>query len=201
MISSKRELKFYIMADNMMNRGRFCNSIWDKMREFLNPDKTMSYLRTMRKLDYYKEGTLKYHYYLWKYNKLGVKLGFSIAAGVFGYGLAIPHRGTIVVGDSNKIGNYAVLHTSTCITANGKVIGDGLFLSTGGKITTGKFLGNNVTIAANSVITKSFQHDNILLAGVPAITKCNRSAWYIIAGKDIEDRVNRCEELKKQMLF
>ena len=89
MISSKKELKFYIMADNMMNRGRFCNSIEDKIREFLNPDKTMSYLRTMRKLDYYKKRDIKISLLLWKYNKLGVKLGFSIAAGVFGCGLAL----------------------------------------------------------------------------------------------------------------
>ena len=201
MILSKKELQFYLMADNMMNRGRFRNSLLEKIREWLNPDKSMEFLRLMRKLEYYKPKSLRWHFYLWRYNRLGVKLGYSIAAGTFGYGLAIPHRGTIVVGDSNKIGNYAVLHTSTCITANGKIIGDGLFLSTGAKITTGKVLGNNVTIAANSVISKSFPQDNILLTGVPATIKCNRSPWYIIAGHDIEDRVNKCEELRKELLL
>lgn len=60
----------------------------------------------------------------------GMKLGFTIAENVFGYGLVIPHYGTIVVGSGNRIGNYAVLHTSTCITAGKKNIGDGLYLST-----------------------------------------------------------------------
>lgn len=64
----------------------------------------------------------------------GMKLGFTIAENVFGYGLVIPHYGTIVVGSGNRIGNYAVLHTSTCITAGKKNIGDGLYLSTGAKV-------------------------------------------------------------------
>lgn len=45
----------------------------------------------------------------------------------------IPHYGTIVVGGTNIIGNFAVLHTSTYITANHKIIGNGLYLSTGAK--------------------------------------------------------------------
>lgn len=63
-------------------------------------------------------------------------MGITIVYNVFGYGLVIPHYGTIVVGESNNIGNYAVLHTSTCISSNGKIIGNGLYLSTGAKITS-----------------------------------------------------------------
>lgn len=68
-----------------------------------------------------------------RYKSLGIKLGFTIPINVFGYGLVIPHYGTIVVGAGNTIGNYAVLHTSTCITAGNKIIGDALYLSTGAK--------------------------------------------------------------------
>lgn len=39
-------------------------------------------------------------------------------------------------------------------------------------------LGDNVTIVANSVVTKSFTYDNIMLARIPAIMKCNRQAWW-----------------------
>lgn len=60
---------------------------------------------------------------------MGIKLGFSIGYDVFGYGLHIPHYGTIVVNGICKIGNYAVLHTSTCIGGAGKVIGDGKLYS------------------------------------------------------------------------
>lgn len=56
------------------------------------------------------------NYYRMKQRKLGIKLGFSIACDTYDYGLVISHYGTIVVGNGNKIGNYAVLHTSICIT-------------------------------------------------------------------------------------
>lgn len=61
-----------------------------------------------------------------KFKNSSVKLGFSIASGIFGYGLISPHYGTIVVGENNRIGNYAVLHTSTCITARAKSNGNAL---------------------------------------------------------------------------
>ena len=84
-----------------------------------------------------------------RYNRLSHKLGFSIDTNVFGYGLVIPYWGTIVVGNSNRIGNYCVLHTSTCITADKKEIRDALYLSTGSIMTLKIALGNNVSIRAN----------------------------------------------------
>ena len=83
-----------------------------------------------------------------------MKLGFSISENVFGYGLVIPHYGTIVVGSGNHIGNYAVLHTSTCVTAGNKIIGDGMYLSTGAKVLGDIELGNFTTIGANAVAHK-----------------------------------------------
>ena len=49
------------------------------------------------------------------FDRLGEKLGISIYPDSFGYGLVIPHYGTIVVNGGCSIGNYCVLHTSTCI--------------------------------------------------------------------------------------
>ena len=114
-----------------------------------------------------------------------------------GYGLSIPHYGTIVVGSTNKIGNYCVLHTSTCITANGKVIGDNLYCSTGAKLTGKVILGNNVMIAANSVVTKSHEEGNVLLAGMPATVKAAREPWWA-ASETFTQRVKKIEELREQ---
>lgn len=132
-----------------------------------------------------------------RYDRLGIKLGFSIGYNVFGYGLVIPHHGTIVVGGNNKIGNYAVLHTSTCITDYNKVIGDGLYLSTGAKITTSSDLGDGITIAANSVVTKGFEDGFALLAGMPANKKSDRKIWYEQENKAHLKRVLEIEKLKK----
>ncbi len=169
-IRTKRELKFYIMADRMMNRGKFKKSFVDFLKNIFLPDDIMAYLVTMRKLSYYKCGGGIYHkimyaLYLRRNVRLGEKLGFSIGIHSLGYGAVIPHYGTIVVGSAPRIGNYAVLHTSTCISDNKKIIGDGLFLATGAKITTKITLGNNVSIGANSVVNKSYYGNNALIAG------------------------------------
>ena len=130
--------------------------------------------------------------------RLGIKLGWSITAESLGYGLLLPHYGTIVVGP-NHIGNYTVLHTSVCITGNMKTIGDALYLSTGAKITSKVVLGDNITVAANSVVTKSFPEGDVLLAGVPAIVLKPSEPWYIRDGSMFYDRVKKIEELKERM--
>ena len=121
---------------------------------------------------------LKRLWYKRRYKKLGVKLGFSIGERVFGYGLVLHHYGTIVVGNDNTIGNYAILHTSTLIIQNGSEIGDGLFLGAGAKIIKRVKLGNNVWIGANSVVNSSFP-SNVVVAGIPSeIKKNNQGGWY-----------------------
>ena len=195
-VTTKEQLKFYIQADHMMNRGTFKSSLKNRIRNFFAPDYIMKYLRTLRKVEYFSNtgGRLQY-FYKAKQQRLGRRLGFSIAKNVFGYGLVIPHWGTIVVGDGNTIGNYAVLHTSICITAGTKKIGDGFYCSTGAKILNSVELGNNVTVGANAVVTRDFEA-NSLLMGIPAEKKRDADVWY--SGEWMR-RINECEKLKIQM--
>lgn len=55
-IRNKKELQFCIMADRMMNRGRFKNAWKDHLRNLFLPDDIMSYLESMRMLSYHKMG-------------------------------------------------------------------------------------------------------------------------------------------------
>ena len=197
-IKSKAELKFYLMADMMMNRGCFKKNIKMKLRDLIAPDHVMDYLIAMRKASYYRDNTLAGIYYRLKFRRLGRKLSFSIEADSFGYGLLIPHYGTIVVGE-NQIGNYAVLQTSTCISGNHKIIGDGLYMATGAKITSKIVLGDNVTVGANSVVNKSYPEGNVFIAGIPAEFKKNTEAWYIRDGVDFYEKVRRIEELRRKL--
>lgn len=198
-ITSKKELQFCLMADRMMNTGTFKRSFSTCLKELFLPDLKMKYLATMRKLSYYKNsGNPLWLFYHFIYQRLTVKLGYTIGPDVFGYGLVLPHYGTIVVGPKNTIGNYAVMHVCTLITSTNKQIGDNLFVSTGAKITSGMELGDNITIAANSVVTKSFTDNNILLAGMPAIVKCSRNAWWE-NDEPFATRHQRCEELRARM--
>lgn len=115
------------------------------------------------------------------------------------YGLCIPHYGTIVVGNSNHIGPYATLHTSTCITDTCRRIGKGLLLATGAKITGGEVLGDHITVAANSVVTRSFSEGNALLVGIPAFKKKEYPVWYSSLTGEWKRRVDEVENLKTKM--
>lgn len=129
-----------------------------------------------------------------------MKLGFSIGYKCFGYGLVIPHYGTIVVGDDNRCGNFCVLHTSICITGgnHGKHIGDALYASSGCRINKPITLGDNVQVCSNSVVNKSFSENNIVLGGMPAqIKKTNNASWY--EGWDAEVWKDNVEQLKNQL--
>jgi transferase hexapeptide repeat containing protein len=201
MIKTRKELAFYLQADRMMNRGSFKCSVKEKLRNVIFPDHIMNYLIHMRKADYYANRSGAFYKVMSNYHrlfqrKIGIKLGFSISKDVFGYGLVIPHYGTIVVGGGNRIGNYAVLHTSICITNGHKKIGSGLMVSTGAKLTTMENLGDNVTVAANSVVTKSIVESNILLAGAPAVIKKSQIAWYE-QNEKYKKRIHQIEELKE----
>lgn len=200
-VKTRRELRFVLQADMMMNRGRFKNSFRNIIRNFLIPDDTMSFLRVMRKLSYYNYKKnrcalyfLPYVFYLRKFYHLSVKLGFSIGYDTLGYGVVLPHHGTIVVGASNYVGNYAVLQTSTCITDNEKTIGDGLYLSTGVVITNKVNLGNGISIGANSIVNKECIDDNVMLAGQPAVIKKHKEVWYNRA--PFEERHDKIEQLR-----
>lgn len=200
MIHSKKELAFYIKADYMMNRGYFKPSLKQRLKNLIFPDYIMQFLVSMRKVAYYQHmGGISLLINKIRFNKLSRKLGFSIGPNVFGYGLVIPHWGTIVVGDSNRIGNYCVLHTSTCITDNKKEIGDALYVSAGSIITSKITLGNNVSIGAKSLVNKSFNNENILLTGSPASIKKQRPAWYIEECKSHKERVFAIEKLKASL--
>lgn len=202
MIRNKNELSFYIQADHMMNRGVFKPLKKQFLQNLFLHDTICDYLKELRKAEYYRNHSgvsiLKYHNRI-KLRKLSEKLGFSIACNVFGYGLVIPHHGTIVVGEGNIIGDYCVLHTSTCITAGSKKIGKGLYVSTGAKLVNDIILGDGITIGANAVVNKNYEKSNAVLAGIPAKFIKESELWYSRDGIEFERRQKACEELKRKM--
>ena len=199
-------MKFYMAADLMMNKGTFNRSFKIIIRDFLYSDYTIYFLRLMRKVDYYSNvhsmmgGVLKIWYSI-LYKKISLRMGFYIGPHCFGYGLVIPHPGTIVVGESNRIGNYAVLNTSTCISGNGKVIGDALYLAAGAMITSKVVLGDNISVGANSVVNKDFREGNVMIAGAPAKVIKRTDPWYIRDGEIFYSRVKAIENMKSNQNF
>ena len=159
----------------------------------------------MRKTSFYRKqfnslfsfNALRFLYYRNRYELWGRKLGISIAHDAnIGYGLVIPHYGSIVIGP-NAIGNYAVIFQDTTITGNHKIIGDGLYLSAGAKITKKINIGHNVSVSANSVVLSDCG-DNLLLAGMPAKTvRTDYPSWY--ERDNLQHRVQQVEMLKSKM--
>lgn len=100
MIKNKKELKFYLAADCMMNKGCFTYNFKSRIVDLLNSNYIMKYLKSMRYLSYYegKGNTLLKILWKIKFSRYGLRCGFSISHNVCGYGLVIPHYGTIVIG-------------------------------------------------------------------------------------------------------
>ena len=131
---------------------------------------------------------------------MGVRLGFSIGENCLGYGAVFHHHGTIVVGSTNRIGNYAILHTSTCVVNAGSKIGDAFFLGAGTIISKRVEIGDNVSVSAHSLVNHSFLDGNCLIAGSPAKEMKKAEAWYSsLYTPEWNQRQQRIETLKIQM--
>lgn len=110
---------------------------------------------------------------MFRYYKLGVQLGFSIPLNVFGPGLSIAHRGTIIVNKNASIGKNCRIHADTNIGSNREdtlapKIGNNVYIGPGAKIFGDVLIADNIAIGANSVVNKSFYEESISIAGAPA---------------------------------
>ncbi|HYG50703.1 MAG TPA: serine acetyltransferase [Flavobacteriales bacterium] len=161
----------------------------------------------MRKLEYYKNckrGFLAKLYAVVitrKFQKLSIKLGFSIPINVFGAGLSIAHYGTIIINTGARIGENCRIHAGVNIgTAAGfkdkaPVLGNNIYIGPGVKIYGDVRLASNIAISANAVVNQSFEEEGSVLAGIPAkqVSKTNvenlliKGADIVRAGKNSMD--------------
>jgi serine O-acetyltransferase len=109
-----------------------------------------------------------------RFHILSMLLGFTIPTNVFGPGLNIAHRGTIVVNGFTKVGANCRIHA--CVNIGTKAgyrdvaptIGDNVYIGPGVKIFGDVKIANGVAIGANAVVNKSFEEEHVTIAGVPA---------------------------------
>ncbi len=106
---TRAELKAYLAADKEALRVP-----QKRRRPRLYNDEIWKFEIFLRKREYYTDcgGLLRrlpLAYYSWRCFRLGVRLGFSIPIHVFGPGLSIAHRGTIVVNGNSRVGAYCRL--------------------------------------------------------------------------------------------
>lgn len=175
MIKNKTDLKNYLYADRV---SLDCT----KRKHPIVTDYVWRFEILLRKTEYAKNclsqksllGKLIYYFYELRLRCFSVKLGFSIPVNVFGPGLCIAHYGTIVVNPNCRVGKNCWIYPNSNLGANTEgpfdvpTLGDNVFIGPGAKLFGKIIIGNNVSIGANSVVTKSFEQSNITIAGVPA---------------------------------
>lgn len=178
MIKSKTEYLEYLNADKKA-LGMKNDSVKLKLVALFFPNPIWKFQKSLRKLEYVfncKKGfyTKPYYFYLEnKFKKLSIRLGFSIPRNVFGPGLAIVHYGTIVINENVRIGKNCRIHACTNIGASGgeskaPQIGDNVYIGPGAIIYGDIRIGNGIAIGANATVNKSFEENNIMIAGTPA---------------------------------
>ncbi|WP_426191543.1 serine O-acetyltransferase [Massilia sp. DWR3-1-1] len=185
MIGSLQDYKAYLKAD--------CKSmgIEDTLVRRLF-DARWDYVRTLRRLEYLtncRKSQILRAYFRLRLLQKGTKIGYSIPINVFGPGLALPHRGDIIVNDKAKIGKNCRVHVGVNIgTQAGPIskvptIGDNCYIGPGAKLFGDIVIGNNTTIAANAVVNKSYPDGNCTLGGIPArVISQKNSAEYLTQG-------------------
>ena len=108
MIKSKKDYLFYLKADEIALRKKrgttqyyidyFLDDIW----RFERLLRKREFYINCKKSIIYKPYSL---YLFFKFQRLSTKLGFTIPPNVFGHGLSIAHKGTIIVNSNAKVGS------------------------------------------------------------------------------------------------
>lgn len=186
MIKTKEDLNRFIAQDRLMNGALEHKSMSYRIMRLIAPDQILRYLKYLRKEEYHtNRNRIWRYYYKYRKSKLGLKLGFSIPANVFGAGLSLPHTGTIVVSKYAKVGENCRLHVCSNIGASaGKreapIIGNNCYIGPGAILFGEISIADNTTIAANATVNRSCNVSNVVLAGTPAkIVKENYQDWTI----------------------
>lgn len=188
MIKSYADYLFYLEAD------RISLDVKPTLLQKLANDR-WKYQRLLRRVEYLKncrKNKLLRLWTEWRHRRLGRLLGYSIPPNVFGPGLAIPHRGTIVVNSYARVGANCRIHVCTNLGTNlgtldeAPVLGNNVYIGPGAKLYGKIVLGDNMVIGANAVVNKSFPGGNSTLAGVPArVISTRTSAGVLVRGADI----------------
>lgn len=179
MITTKKELKEYISADNAW----YCpNSPKEKLIAAIAkyPQHDLKrFLYFLRKQEYYintangsKIKGLLGLYYEGRKNALGAKLGIEVGPNCFGKGLQIWHGG-IVVNPLVRAGENCTLHGGNCIGNNGTEdrsprLGDHVDIGYGAVLIGNIYLADDCVIGANALVNRSFEDPGSVIAGVPA---------------------------------
>lgn len=173
-IKNKDELLFFISEDakaNNMNCSylKYLLGLYYGL-EFAH---AFRYLKAMRHFEYHLNNKGIFHrvltlYYKVKTSRLGMKYNLHITPNVCGYGLRIYHLfGGGHILNVEKVGNYCSFNAGVVLGNNGSdlkpVLGNNVILAPGAKIFGNVKIGDNVFVAANSIVTKDIPNNSVVV--------------------------------------
>lgn len=174
MIHSKIDLRYYLSED----LKRFNNKKPNLKDYFLHNEVwyVFHYIKHLRYIEYYKNKNrilFLWHFIIYKH--LGFKLHVTIYPHTIGPGFRLYHIGDFThIGPNVRIGKNCTLLPGVVFGNKYEnedksivTVGDNCYFGLGVKIFGSVKIGNNVTIGANSVVTKDIP-DNAIVGGVPA---------------------------------
>ena len=191
MIKTRKELKEYRLQDAKATNRK-------SLRPKLFQDEVWRFQVLMRKCSYYKYKSGKNVLYMlpflfnrWRYQRLSVRLGFTIYHSSFGKGLSIAHMGTIVVSCQTKVGENCRIHTCVNIGVSGNSaapqIGNNVYIGPGVKIVGDISIADGVCLGAGAVVVKSITEPNTTWGGVPARKISDNSAHHMLSPRLFEN--------------
>lgn len=151
-----------------------------RRRPRLFGDGVWRFQRLLRAIEYHEACRRAWYCRPWRtflylrFHLLSVRLGFTIPPHVFGPGLSIAHRGTIVVNSCARVGANCRLHACTNIGSwagaarEAPVIGEHVYIGPGAILYGPITIADNIAIGANAVVIASFLEPDITIAGAPA---------------------------------
>jgi serine O-acetyltransferase len=173
-IRSQEDYQFYLEADKLALEIDHPRPRWLR-------DEVWRFQRLLRAVEFHMNCRNElwwrpYYWFLrWRFKELSCRYGFTIPPNVFGPGLAIAHRGTIVVNDHVRVGANCRLHVCVNIgTAAGSQsptpprIGDNVYIGPGAKIFGDVEIADDVVVGANAVVNRSCTEKGVTIGGVPA---------------------------------
>ena len=170
MIKNRKEYLDYLRQDALAlgKKKNHPSIVGDEIWKFERLMRLAEYSLSWKGVGKFLSKVIRYKYY-----KDSIRLNYSIPLNVFGPGLALVHRGPVVVSKYAKIGKNCRLQTMTVIGAtNGikkaPIIGDNVYIGAGAKIIGDIEIGDGVAIGAGAVVVKSCLEKNVTLGGVPS---------------------------------
>lgn len=170
MIKDRKDYLAYLQQDakSLGKTRKKPSIIGDEIWKFERLMRLAEYSLTWKGLGKIVSKFIRYKYY-----KESIRLNYSIPLNVFGPGLALVHRGPVVVSKYSKIGENCRIQTMVVIGAtNGikkaPIIGNNVYIGVGAKIIGDIKIADGVAIGAGAVVVKSCIEPNVTIGGIPA---------------------------------